>query len=442
LFFSVVLLATAAAGAAGASEPGEATSRQARERQARDEAPFEEETSPVHWGLVLDFRFARSSSTLGWLDGGLGKSRYGGSEEGAGKSRARLAQASVVLETRLGRHLSTHLHFNVDAEPERGGAAERIDLIQAWARWATTSSLQLRARLGLFFPPISLEHPGEAWTTFYTITPSAINGWVGEEIRALGAEAELASVSATERVSVTGAAFGWNEPAASLLAFRGWALHDRQTGFADRVPLAPLPSIGAGGIFMDQAPRAEPLRRVGGRIGYYGGLRWDRFGAAELGALYYDNRAHPADFDGEQYGWATDFVSLGGRGQLGTAVEVLTQFLQGTTRMGRQEPGQPQVRMDFQAAYGMVSGLRGRSRLSLRFDWFRTEDRDAFRLLDNNDEHGSAWTFAYSFRFAEKHRLALELLRISSDRTARAMIGRPAGAVEWLFQLSYRWQVF
>jgi hypothetical protein len=44
----------------------------------------------------------------------------------------------------------------------------------------------------------------------------------------------------------------------------------------------------------------------------------------------------------------------------------------------------------------------------------------------------------YLFRVTDKQRLALELMRVSSERPARAAIGLPVGAVEWLVQISYR----
>ena len=164
---------------------------------------------------------------------------------------------------------------------------------------------------GLFFPPISLENVGEAWSTFYTVTPSAINAWVGEEVRSTGLELTLARVSAENELSVKGAVFWNNDPAGSLLAYRGFALHDRQTGYRDRLPLPDIPSIEPAGTFEQQAPWVEPLFEIDGRHGYYGALAWESYRFFQLNALYFDNRGIPDRFDGRQYAWKTRFANVG-----------------------------------------------------------------------------------------------------------------------------------
>src|SRR5207244_7487700 len=134
---------------------------------------------------------------------------------------------------------------------------------------------RMNARGGIFFPPISLENSGPAWTSVYTITPSAINSWVGEEVRATGGEGSLTWSGAQHELTFTGAVFGWNDPTGSLLAWRGWTLEDRQSGFSDRVPLPPIPSIGPGGdVFPRQPLFVQPFREVDSRPGYYIAGAW------------------------------------------------------------------------------------------------------------------------------------------------------------------------
>jgi hypothetical protein len=334
---------------------------------------------------------------------------------------------------------------NFDAEPDRGEVSDRVDLVEAFLRYrfAAGAKNEIRGKLGLFFPPISLEHPGEAWTTFYSITPSVINAWVGEEIRTLGAEVSFARTGIESELSFSAAGFGWNDPSASLLAYRGWAVHDRQTGLADRIPLAPLPSIGDGGIFSLQAPWAEPVREVDHRIGYYAAAAWDHYQRLLVNAVYYDNRARPDAFDSEQYGWRTRFYDLGLLYTLSEGIsgpELLVQFLAGDTWMGNQAPDLPKVTFDYSSFYALATVPMGRHRLTFRYDWFETVDRDEFVEVDNNNEGGNVFTLAYLLRTTEKQRLALEMLRVSSDRGGRASIGIPTEAVEWLFQISYRLQ--
>src|SRR6185503_1848518 len=132
----------------------------------------------------------------------------------------------------------------------------------------------------------------------------------------------------------------------TLLAWRGWALGDRQTGVSDRPALAPIPSIEPGGLF-EQAPRwVQPFREIDGRIGYYAAASYKKTGLVDVRAIHYDNRADPGVFDGLQYAWHTRFVSVAGHLDVGP-LELLGQYLDGRTTMGRKPDGRPGVDNDF-----------------------------------------------------------------------------------------------
>ena len=60
------------------------------------------------------------------------------------------------------------------------------------------------------------------------ITPSAINSWIGEEVKVVGVEGTATHPLAGGRLSGTFGLFGFNDTAGTQLAFRGWALHDRR----------------------------------------------------------------------------------------------------------------------------------------------------------------------------------------------------------------------
>jgi hypothetical protein len=430
------------AGEIGAHETAE-TPEKSREQEEQEEQPFEEPIDHLDLGLLFDFRFAATDRTLGFLDRGLGKVRYGGDENGERRALARLAQLSFVADARFIESLGAHVHVNFDAEPDRGDAGDRVDLIEAFLRYQFSVGEwnELRGKVGLFFPPISLEHPGEAWTTLYSITPSAINAWVGEEVRALGAELTYARVGLENEVSFTAAAFGWNDASGSLLAYRGWAIHDRQTGFRDHIPLPPNPAIRPGGMFQSQASWAEPILEVDDRAGWFGAFSWDKYRKLLVNGIYYDNRANPMAFRSGQYGWHTKFYDVGVLYSMrdgSDGPELLGQFLAGDSWMGNLAPDLPKVNFDYRAGYVLFTVPFGRQRVTFRYDRFKTVDLDEFADIDNNDESGNAVTFAYLLRTASKQRLALELLRVRSDRLGRAAIGLPTEATEWLFQVSYR----
>lgn len=87
------------------------------------------------------------------------------------------------------KNVGAHAQLNIDAEPSEDQFRGRIDIIAGYVfyRPALTTILHLDLRGGVFFPPVSLENPGPAWTTVYTITQSALNSWIGEEVRPTGA---------------------------------------------------------------------------------------------------------------------------------------------------------------------------------------------------------------------------------------------------------------
>ena len=412
--------------------------------QEQDEEYFEEEEKAIELAMVWDFRFINADAPESWLDAALGKGRYGG--DGTDRhSLFRIPQASFVFDTRPTEALTTHVQVNLDVEPEHPEGRygwDRIRLIEAFVDWRPrlSETLEFRSKGGFFFPPISLENIGVAWSTFYTITPSAINAWVGEEVRATGAELGMARVGLENEVSATGAIFWNNDPTGSLLAYRGFAIHDRQMGLRDRVPLPPTPSIQPGGAFEQQAPFVEPVFEIDDRPGYYGALSWENYQFFELNGIYFDNRGDPSAFDGEQYAWQTRFANIGMVAFLPREMEVLGQFFDGNTDMGPRGPEDPRVTADFRSWYLMFTAPFGRHRLSTRYERFRVRDRDTVEAPDPSDEDGDAWTFAYLVRLFGAHRVALELTRIASDRPARASMGLPPDTSELMFQLSLRLQ--
>lgn len=389
-------------------------------------------------GGLVEVRGAHVRGAPGWLDSGLGKLRYG-EIDGHASTLATLPQASLLLDVRFSEVLSAHVQVNLDGERDRAGTLATAGLVEAFVGWRPepSPSLRVRARLGLFFPPVSLEHPNPAWSTEHTITPSAINTWVGEEVRSTGAELELAWKGADSEVAATGAVFGNNDPSGTLLAWRGFALHDRQTVSGDRLPLAPITAIRAPSPFSRQAPWDAPIREMDGRLGWYAGGSV-RVAGVTFRGLYWDNRADPAYFDGFQYGWRTQFASVALRARAGSHLELLAQYLGGRTRMGSVLGATTAVDAGFTAAYGLAAVSAGRHRVAVRYDWFEVQDDDTFGLLDPNEEDGDAWTAAYTLKTGAHHRLAAEYLRVKSDRPARTGIGRPVRETEALYQVSFR----
>ena len=104
------------------------------------------------------------------------------------------------------------------------------------------------------------------------LNSSAINTWVAEELRSTGAEFTLSrrpsGLGGAHTFSINVAAFMGNDPAGSLLAWKGWSVHDRQSRFSDDLPLPPLPQIQPDGMFSEQDPYVEPFQEIDDEVSY------------------------------------------------------------------------------------------------------------------------------------------------------------------------------
>jgi hypothetical protein len=380
-------------------------------------------------GLV-EGRAAWNDGPPSWEDGGLGKISFGG------ESRAR-AHGEAAASVRLDLGWNIAVSANASLDPRRSD--NPVDLIDAFAEFESSPARRTRfhARLGAFFPPVSLENTAIAWTSPFTLTSSAINTWIGEEMRTFGAEAGAVHRFDDGHIGVLGAVFAANDPAGVLLAWRGWTISDREAGIFERLPLAPLPLIGASGPIPFQAPWFELAHEIDDRPGVYLGIDGALRDVGEARLMVYDNRARDTAFDGFQYAWRTRFAAAGVRLAAIEDVELIAQAMIGDTSMGTPAPGMSLVNADYASAFVLASRAFGRHRLSARAEYFETVDRDA-TALDNNGEHGTALTLAYVFRPKERQRLTLELLRAVSYRPERIEIGAPLKASETQVQASYR----
>jgi len=394
-----------------------------RGAQAEDDLP------DIHLSGLLDLRAIHTDETTSWLDYGLGKNRYGGETDEA-RSFGQIAEAAVIAHSRFTWSTSGKLYLKYDADQEHP-----VDLVEGFIAYqpVATGSYKFTSRVGAFFPPLSFENTGPAWTSPYSITPSAINTWVGEELRTLGGEGTLQWLGDGQKIGFTGALYKANDPTGSLLAWRGWALHDFKTGLNDRVPLAPTHSIGPDGDFPKQAPWVEPFHEIDGKWGSYGTLTWEHAGSFKTRALYYDNHGDPTAFNGTQYAWHTRFSSVGGLITLPGDAELIGQYLRGDTLMGSLAH---RVDVEFSSWNMLLSKRFDQHQVSLRYDLFDVQDIADVEYNDN--DHGHAWTLAYGLDVTKGQRLMLEVLDINSHHPQREDLDLPLNTHERLLQMSYR----
>lgn len=389
--------------------------------------------------LYLDARYAIASGEPSWLDQGLGKGRYGGGRSGGSRSNFDLAEVAFIGHWQPTWDLKGFLHLKHD--PEQNNSP---DVVEAYFSYQAVprSAFSYRLKAGLFFPEISRENTAVAWTSPYTISSSAINTWVGEEIRTTGLELKVTHRSDYGELSLTGSAFAFNDPAGTLLAFRGWSIGDVKVGARGDLPLAQLPAIGPQSSFVPQVFEVKPVREVDEKLGYYAAIDWRDRRALQVGALYYDNRADPEDLEASQYGWGTRFVNFYVELDLGDDITAISQYMRGTTNMGGRvaNGNRRQIDVDYAAGFVLASKKMGRYRASARFDWFEVVDNSNV-AIDNNNEEGEAYTLAISMKVRKQDLIMMEFLYIDSERAARRSIGYGAQQDNKLFQLSYRFRL-
>jgi hypothetical protein len=378
--------------------------------------------------LSVDLRAVASDATQSRLTGGLGKLRFDSDQDGVRLGYVRLGYRADPTDT---------LHISGDAYAYGDHDVNAIDLTELYAEWRPipSSTWRSRVKVGAFYPEISLENRMSGWRSPYTLSSSAINTWVGEELRTIGAEYSLDWLGRGRGhdfdFTLSGAAYGWNDTAGTVLATRGWGLTDRQDTLFGRFANngSPLPQRT---LFYDDLDQ---------RAGYYLSATVHYRGLLELRALHYDNRARlveaPALDDGS---WLTYFESLGARWTPNDAWTVIGQWLHGRTY---EDPGLPHYAWSYNSEFLLTSLQRGAMRYSVRYDRFEMQqtvsDFGDFTILLG--DHGHAWTVAAMRDFDKHWSLALEGIVADSSVPLRAVYNQPTYAREQMLQLALRYEL-
>ena len=382
-----------------------------------------------------DFRLVAVDGEPSWTDGGFGKLRSG--SDGELRVRPELGNLSLVWKPQLTWSLGAVVVGSI-----QGGQRTQAGLSQAYLTFRPMRSdrLSFSARAGLMWPPVSLEHEGADWHVKDSITPSAINSWIGEEVRPVAAEATVTAALGAHKLRATAALMAANDTSGTLLTFRGWALHDRTTLAFGRQPLPPLDSD----IASYQAAFTHPLLDVGPgfahRPGYYAKLAWQPPIPVRFELFHYDNRADPEAADiNMEWGWHTRFDNAGLVADLGSGAELKAQALQGRTRMGFPDQGRRWINNRFRAAYVLVTRPFGRFSATGRIDAFDTQNRGS-DVDDEYDEHG--WSAMIAGKRDWRHFSGLiELLHVWSENGAREHAAEPLrqGQTQLQAELRMHW---
>ena len=376
----------------------------------------------LHWRGYLDLRLrAGDGDSSSWRDGGLGKFP-GGS--------AATAAVGVTWQPAPAWQVAADWQLDSRATPV-------IGLLEGWVRYRPVSLTPWRwsVRAGSFFPPVSLENDATGWTSPWTLSPSAINSWVGEELRSTGLEFRLERRFPTGVMEAGLAGFVGNDPAGELLATRGWGIGDATSTLGAWLR---QPDVIAPRKRSEPPIQFQPFVETDGRVGWHADLAWHDGGERRIALLHYDNRADPTSFDLQHdrrvFSWRTRFTSLGLRWPLGSSL-VIVQAMAGDTAF--QPRPDRYLSTSFDAAFLLWAwNVEGRWRPAVRLDLFRA--REAGATSTDLDEHGRALTASLAWRPSAQWRLSAEWIVLSGAGNQRPLEGLPPRGIERQWQLSLR----
>ncbi|MGH8135930.1 MAG: hypothetical protein ACRER4_06240, partial [Steroidobacteraceae bacterium] len=328
--------------------------------------------------LSVDLRLIAADGRTSYLHDGLGKLRFDEDHDGLQVGRIRAAWNQPIGEV---------LKLHLDASLWDFSDYNALDLTEAYLEFRPYPGAGWRSRVkfGAFYAPISLEHRAAGWTNPYLISSSAINTWVGEELRTIGAEYSLDWLGTRSGhdfdVGLVAAIYGYNDPAGVLVASRGWTLHDRQTTLFGKVGESgdgPVP----GRVLFDE---------IDDRPGYYVGAHLRYLDRVELRYMHYDNRADPEAFDPaiNDFAWLTVFDTIGVRVETSGGWTFMSQWLHGETSIEPEEEEYEEWK--FSSTFALVSKAFGKHRISFRADWFDTDHYET-SYPPGLEESGSALT--------------------------------------------------
>jgi hypothetical protein len=366
-------------------------------------------TRAAEWDASLDMRLVAADAPTSVPDGGLGVLRYGDNRDGVQLGRARLA---------LSQDFGELLTFKADASAWGQHDRNAIDFTEAylqlhpypWGDW------RARVKVGAFYAPVSLENRADGWESPYTLSSSAMDSWVAQELRTIGAEFKLEWLGTHSGhdfdIAAAFGVYGWNEPAGAALANSGFTITDWQGTLFGRVG---RPNSLVGEI--------DEYHQFDNRVGTYLGLEIHYLDRVTLEGLHYDNHANPAIDDDitEIYAWQTRFDTVGLRAETDAGWTAIVQWMGGKTYVAPEQFGL--LRWDFATRYALISKRSGRHTVSARYDDFTVSAQQAY---PRGDQGGHALTLAYRFEANGHWRFTLEWVRARGFQANRAIFAGEA----------------
>jgi hypothetical protein len=316
-----------------------------------------------------------------WTGGDFGRFDVGADAAGDHATRT-TALAQVGADWSPTTWLTAHGHVLARSEPS-GTEGRRFGVVEAYAdlhgeRW--------RLRGGYFFLGTSRENVDPLWTSPYTITYSALNTWIGQEVRPVGVDLQY---SPGFYITLGATAFRDNDTMGTLPAARGWTFGNRLSVFDEAVAVP-------GGS-------TKPfLRDLDGKWGHSERIRLQIPERAMLQVTHLDNRAELVDRRGQEP-WLTRFNIVGAQAGMSGPWTLAAEWMSGDTTIGF--PGGT-FTLDFDTVYLLGSFKHEHDRLSVRVERFSAGD----------DEEGQAWTIAWFRERNANLRAGIEYAHVSGER--------------------------
>lgn len=203
------------------------------------------------------------------------------------------AQVQVGIDWRPSPALGGHLHLLARNEAD-GSRRGRVGVVEAFLEQnVRRGGDRLHLMEGAFFLPTSRENVDSLWETPYTITSSALNSWLGEELRPVGVDAAWTHHLPRAGAATIGATlFAGNDTFGALPIDRGWALRDHWILLGEHIPVNAR-------FFTSVSAENDH------RLGWSARGRWST-DALNVQLTRIDNRADALRY-GELFNWATRF---------------------------------------------------------------------------------------------------------------------------------------
>ena len=375
--------------------------------------------SPAVLSVQADVRLSAADGEPSWLQDGFGKTRYGGNASHGWTTRLQLASADVIWRPAFAFDLTGYVDAVYQPLEEH-----QVDLQEAFLQYKPLprpDGWRWQARAGLMYPPVSMENDGPGWTPTRTITPSAINSWIGEEGKSVAAEVRLAHRFDDQELSAGAAIFTHDDTSGTELSWRGWMFSDVRSTLSGEMPIPDVPA--AHKPFRTQDYDSRSIDEIDGRPGVYAWAEWRAPYGVTANVFYSDNAGDRTTMIDGNWTWDTRFWNLGLRWAPDAKTELLAQAMTGRTVTGFVIPGKGwRLDAEFDSAYLLASRKFGKDLMTGRVDWFDVRDA-TFQGLDNNDERGWALTGDWRHPIGEHLAVLVEVVHVESNRPSRGYVG-------------------